>query len=82
MLIPGVADEELARLHWRGVSGRGALGYRHLPSGIEVHRECPPGVPVRAIDAELRLELQEALQSRGLLPSEAAAHQEPNRSGE
>jgi hypothetical protein len=76
MRIPGVDDEDLERLHWRHGGGRGALGYRHLPSGISVYRECPPGVPVRAIDTELLVELQEALRSRGLLPPAAPANPE------
>jgi hypothetical protein len=74
MRIPGVADEDLVRLHWRGGGGRGSLGYRHLPSGISVYRECAPGVPVRAIDTELLIELQEALRSQGLLPPATAAN--------
>ena len=77
MSIPGVPDEHLERHHWRGGGGRGAIGYLHLPTGISVYRECSPGVSVHAIDAELLVELQEALRSRGILPPDAAAHQEP-----
>jgi hypothetical protein len=73
MGVPGVADEDLERLHWNRGDGRGTIEYRHRPSGIVVSRECPRGVPVRVIDEELRVELQEALQSRGLLPPGAAA---------
>ena len=61
MLIPGVPDEDLARQHWREGGGRGTLGYRHLPSGISVSRQCPPGVPVAVVDAELLAELAERL---------------------
>jgi hypothetical protein len=61
MLIPGVPDEHLARQHWREGGGRGALGYRHLPSGISISRQCPPGVPVAVVDAELLAELAERL---------------------
>jgi hypothetical protein len=32
---------------------------------------------VHAIDAELLIELEEALRSRGILPPKAMAHQEP-----
>jgi hypothetical protein len=74
MMIIGVPDEQLARTHWRHGGGRGALGYRHIPSGISVYRECPAGVPVQAIDAELLIELQEALRSRGNIPAATEAN--------
>ena len=61
MSIPGVPDEDLMRRHRRYGGGRGALGYRHLPSGISVSRDCPPGVSVSVIDAELLAELAERL---------------------
>jgi hypothetical protein len=67
MVLPGIPDEHLARLHWNEGGGRGSLAYRHLPSGITVRRDCPPGVPVHSIDAELLAELAESLRSEGLL---------------
>jgi hypothetical protein len=78
MSIPGVPDEHLARTHWRHGGGRGALGYVHLPTGISVYRECSPGASVHAVDAELLIELREALRSRGILPPDAALHHEPD----
>lgn len=77
MIMPGIPDEHLARHHWRGGGGRGSIGYTHRPSGISVSRECSAGVSVHAIDAELLIELREALRSRGILPLNAASHQEP-----
>lgn len=68
MSIPDIPDEHLARQHWRGGEGRGCLGYVHVPTGISVSRECPPGVSVHAIDAELLIELRDLLRSRGVLP--------------
>jgi hypothetical protein len=73
-MIIGVPDEQLERIHWRHGGGRGALAYRHIPSGISVYRECPAGVAVRAIDAELLIELQEALRSRGMIPPATEAN--------
>ena len=65
MLIPGVPDEHLVRQHWRDGGGRGSLGYRHLPSGISVSRQCPPGVPVSVVDADLLAELAARLRDEG-----------------
>lgn len=67
---PDVPDEHLARHHWNDGGGRGSLGYTHLPSGIKVWRQCPPGVPVHIVDAELRAELAERLRSDGSLSTE------------
>lgn len=72
MLIPGIPDEHLARLHWNNGSGRGILGYRHLPSGIFVTRPCPEGMPVMLINAELLVELEERLKSEGRLAGPVA----------
>jgi hypothetical protein len=77
MRIPGVPDEHLERNHWNLGGGRGALGYRHQPSGTSVYRECPAQVPVQVVDAELLFELQEELRTRGLLPRAGAASDEP-----
>jgi hypothetical protein len=77
MCIPGIDVKHLERQHWCYAGGRGALGYRHLPSGGLVLHECPPGVPVRVIDAELLAELQEKLRLRGVLPGEITAKAEP-----
>ncbi len=73
MRIPGVSDDHLERSHWNLGGGRGALGYRHQPSGISVYRECPAEVPVRVVDAELLFILQEELRSRGLIPRAGVA---------
>jgi hypothetical protein len=77
MSIPGIDDKDLQRQHWRDGDGRGALGYRHLPSGVSVYRECGPGVPLRVIDAELLAELEEQLRLQGLLPVHVAPKVEP-----
>jgi hypothetical protein len=67
MLIPGIPDEDLERLHWNYGGGRGAAGYRHIPSGITVARECPPGVPTRHVYEAALAELQRKLREQGLL---------------
>jgi hypothetical protein len=67
MLIPGVPDEDLERLHWNHGGGRGAAGYRHVPSGITVARECLPDVPTRLFYEEALAELEQELRERGLL---------------
>jgi hypothetical protein len=67
MSIPGIPDEHLERFHENYGRGRGALGYRHLPSGIVVYRICPPDIPHLQIDQELVAELKEKLRERGLL---------------
>jgi hypothetical protein len=66
MLIDGVDDEQLERLHWNLGGGRGILGIRHVPSGISVSRECPPKVPVRQFMEELVGELREQLKQAGV----------------
>jgi hypothetical protein len=67
--IAGLPDNQLERIHWNYGGGRGALGYRHLPSGITVIRECS-AVPVVQVEEQLRAELKERLQSAGLLDNE------------
>jgi hypothetical protein len=69
MLIPGIPDQDLERIHWRYGGGRGAAGYRHLPSGITVTRECPPTVSVRRVYTELLAELERVLREQGLISS-------------
>lgn len=46
--------------------GRGAVGYRHVPSGITVGRECPPNVPIRQVGKEARAEFIQVLRERGI----------------
>jgi hypothetical protein len=40
MVIPGVSDTDLEHLHWNYGGSKGALGLRHVPSGITVSRHC------------------------------------------
>jgi hypothetical protein len=63
MLIPGVPDNELERLHWNYGGGRGAIGLRHKPSGITVCRECLPDVPVSQLAEQLKAELEDKLRN-------------------
>jgi hypothetical protein len=67
--IPGVPDEDLERIHFNYGGGRGAGGFRHLPSGITVIRECPPTVPARRKYDEATAELERLLREQGLIPS-------------
>jgi hypothetical protein len=67
MLIPGVPDSHLERLHWNYGSGRGARSLRHLPSGITADRESVPGVPVWQTMQELATDLQAKLRRAGII---------------
>jgi hypothetical protein len=67
MLIPGIPDEELERLHYNYGGGRGAAGYRHIPSGITVVRESPPDAPTQQIYEEAMAELERELRRRDLI---------------
>jgi hypothetical protein len=67
MLIPGIPDEELEELHWNYGGGRGAAGYRHVPSGITVTRECLPDAPTRHAYEAALAELEHALREQGFL---------------
>lgn len=69
-MIPGIPENELEQLHWNFGGGRGALGLRHIPSGISVERECPPNVTLFQVLHELTLELQEKLGQAGFMASD------------
>jgi hypothetical protein len=60
MLIPGIPDADLERLHWHHGGGRGTAGFRHKP-------ECPPGVPVRRCYEAALAQLVRELRERALL---------------
>jgi hypothetical protein len=77
MLIRGVPDEDLTRLHWNYGGGRGAAGYRHVPSGITVAREYLPGVPAWPFYEEALAELERQLCERGLLSKSGGAGPSP-----
>jgi hypothetical protein len=68
MLIPGIPDADLMRLHWNYGGGRAAVGYRHVPSGILAARECQPDFPARHSYAAALAELERVLRERGFLP--------------
>jgi uncharacterized protein (TIGR02996 family) len=65
-LVPGIPDEDVLRMHWNYGGGRGAVGYRHVPSGITVGRDCPPHVPIRQVDKEALAEFIQVLRERGI----------------
>jgi hypothetical protein len=65
----GVPNNDLERLHWNYGNGRGAAGYRHVPSGITVARECLPDIPVRYVYDEVLADLERELRKQGLLPN-------------
>jgi hypothetical protein len=71
MLIPGIPDADLERLHWRHGGGRSTAGIRHKPSGITVERECPPDVPVRRCYEAVLVQLVRELRERGLIADDA-----------
>jgi squalene-hopene/tetraprenyl-beta-curcumene cyclase len=61
MRIPGIPDEHVERIHENYGGGKGGLGYRHIPSGLLVFRECPPGVSIFQFDQELFAEFCDKL---------------------
>jgi hypothetical protein len=68
MLIPGIPDEHLERLHLYLGPGKGsAYAYRHLPSGITVCGEIPPDMNVYLFDRKLVADLAEQLKAAGFL---------------
>ena len=67
MLIPGIPNEDLERLHWNHGGGLGAAGYRHVPSRLTVTRECLPDIPTRRFYDEALAELEWQLRQRGIL---------------
>jgi hypothetical protein len=56
--------------HRNSGGGRGALRIRHLPSGVSLFRECPPGVPVTRFHLEMLAELGQKLKAQGLCEGE------------
>jgi hypothetical protein len=72
MIISGIPDSHLERIHWNYGGGRGAIGLRHLPSGIIVTRECLPNDSTLKLAKELVVELREKLlQARILVDEES-----------
>jgi hypothetical protein len=68
MIIPGVSDEDhLEQLHWNRGGGRGAAGYRHVPSGLRVTRECLRTSPFGTFMKRQWRKLARELRARGLL---------------
>jgi hypothetical protein len=67
MLILGIPDEDLERLHWNYGGGRGAAGYHHVPTGITVAREGLREVSTLHIYEAALAELKRELRKRGLL---------------
>ena len=67
MLTPGTPDEDLVRVHWNRGGGSATAGYRHVPSGITVARECLSGIPVRIFYQEALEELELVLRERQIV---------------
>lgn len=66
-LIVGVPNADLEIIHWNyGGGGRGAVGIRHVPSGITAVRECLE-LPVRHYRDEALAELERELRQQHLL---------------
>jgi hypothetical protein len=67
MLIPGVADTDLQRLHRNYGDGQGAGGYCNVPSGVTVIQNFLPGKPVLDYYEDALAELESKLRERGPL---------------
>jgi hypothetical protein len=78
MLIPGIPDSHLERLHWNYGGGRGAHGLRHLPSGITVSRESVPGIPSWQTMPELAADLQAKLSRAGIIAPRSQTSSDPD----
>jgi hypothetical protein len=71
MLIPGIPDEHLVRVHGNYGRGKGGeLAYKHLPSGIMVSRVYSPDVSSWQLGEELLAELKEKLKRAGTIAAE------------
>src|SRR6478672_10689680 len=69
MLIPGIPDDHLEWTHTNYAGGEGAIGGKHLPSGIAVRRECA-GELVTQVRSEIVADLQEQLHRAGVISDE------------
>jgi hypothetical protein len=70
MVIPGIPDDQLERLHWYLGPGKGnEYAYRHIPSGIMVGGTCPPQMKILQFDQQLIAELKEKLTVAGIIKS-------------
>jgi len=68
MVIPGVPDDQLERLHLYLGPGKGSTyAYKHLPSGITVCAAKPPQVKVHLFHQQLIAELTAKLRAAGVL---------------
>ncbi len=68
MVIPGVPDDHLERLHWYLGPGKGSeYAYKHLPSGIMVGGTKPPDMKIHEFDQQLIAELTAKLVAAGLI---------------
>ena len=70
VVIAGVPEIEVERLHWNYGGGRGAVGLHHRPSGVTVARECPPDTPSWQLLQELEVELAAKLRNHGAPPAQ------------
>ena len=68
MVIPGIPDDHLERLHWYLSPGKGSeYAYKHVPSGIIVGGRKPPDVRIHDFDEQLIAELTAKLHAAGYI---------------
>jgi hypothetical protein len=68
MLIQGIPDDHLERVHWYLGRGKGSeYAYKHVPSGIMVGGAKPPQMTIHEFDQQLIGELMEKLKAAGII---------------
>lgn len=68
MVIPGIPDEHLERLHFYLGPGKGSrYAYKHIPSGIMVGGAKPPEMKIHQYDQQLIAQLAEKLKAAGII---------------
>ncbi len=72
MLVPGIPDDHIERVHWYLGPGKGSeYAYKHAPSGIMVGGACPPQMTAFQFDQQLFAEFVEKLKAAGVVKDES-----------
>ncbi len=71
MVIPGIPDEHIERIHWWFGPGKvSECAYRHIPSGIVVGGPRPPDISAFDFDRQLLAAFVEKLKAAGIVKDE------------
>jgi len=70
MLIPGIPDAHLEKIHtYLGPGKSGEYAYKHIPSGIMIRATPPPQMPLREFRHKLIDELAKKLKAAEIIAS-------------